>query len=124
MHEYATSMVQHNNVGHIVEVIHGKIEEVTLPVDFVDVIISEWMGVFLFFESMLDSVFYARDKWLKPDGLLFPSHAKMYLAPCRMDEYYNSRVSFFEKKHYGIDYLPMQYVPQSYLTRNLASKMV
>ena len=28
----------------------------------VDVIVSEWMGYFLFYESMLDTVLYARDK--------------------------------------------------------------
>ena len=38
----------------------------------VDIIISEWMGYCLFYESMLDTVLYARDKWLKPDGLMFP----------------------------------------------------
>ena len=32
--------------------------------DKVDVIISEWMGYFLFYESMLDTVLFARDKWL------------------------------------------------------------
>ena len=47
-------------------------EEVKLPVDQVDIIISEWMGYFLLFESMLDSVLYARDKYLKPDtGVCF-----------------------------------------------------
>jgi hypothetical protein len=30
----------------------------------VDIIISEWMGYFLLYESMLDTVLYARDKWL------------------------------------------------------------
>ena len=34
----------------------------------VDIIISEWMGYFLLFESMLDSVLFARAKYLKPDG--------------------------------------------------------
>lgn len=28
--------------------------------DKVDVIVSEWMGYFLFYESMLDTVIYAR----------------------------------------------------------------
>lgn len=42
----------------------GKVEEVTLPVEKVDVIVSEWMGYCLFYESMLDTVLYARDKWL------------------------------------------------------------
>ena len=35
----------------------------------VDVIISEWMGYFLLFESMLDTVLYARDKYLTNGGM-------------------------------------------------------
>lgn len=36
----------------------------------VDVIISEWMGYFLLRESMFDSVICARDRWLKPTGVM------------------------------------------------------
>lgn len=39
-------------------------EEIDLPVPQVDIIISEWMGYFLLYENMLDTVLYARDKWL------------------------------------------------------------
>jgi protein arginine N-methyltransferase 6 len=46
--------------------------------DKVDVIISEWMGYMLLYESMLPSVLFARDKWLKPGGLILPSHATVY----------------------------------------------
>jgi len=60
-------------------VIQGKIEDIEIP-EKVDIIISEWMGLFLLRESMLDSVLYARDKWLKPGGSLYPSHARMYLS--------------------------------------------
>lgn len=48
----------------MVTIIKGKVEEVDLPVDGVDIIISEWMGYCLFYESMLNTVIYARDKWL------------------------------------------------------------
>lgn len=48
----------------MITLIQGKVEEVELPVDKVDIIISEWMGYFLFYESMLDTVIFARDKWL------------------------------------------------------------
>lgn len=48
----------------VVTMICGKVEEVCLPVEKVDVIVSEWMGYCLFYESMLDTVLYARDKWL------------------------------------------------------------
>lgn len=53
----------------VVTLIKGRVEDVDLPVDKVDIIISEWMGYFLLFESMLDSVLYARDKYLQPDGV-------------------------------------------------------
>ena len=37
-----------------------------------DIIISEWMGYALLYESMLDTVLVARDKWLAPDGIIMP----------------------------------------------------
>ena len=46
-------------------------EEIVLPVEKIDIIISEWMGYFLLNESMLDCILIARDKYLKPNGLLF-----------------------------------------------------
>ena len=48
----------------VITVLKGKVEEITLPTDHVDIIISEWMGYFLLFENMLDTVLHARDKWL------------------------------------------------------------
>jgi len=48
----------------VITVLKGKIEEIELPVAKVDIIISEWMGYFLLFENMLNSVLYTRDKWL------------------------------------------------------------
>lgn len=51
----------------VITVIKGKVEEIELPVPKVDVIISEWMGYFLLFENMLDTVLFARDKWLVSD---------------------------------------------------------
>lgn len=54
----------------VVTIIKGKVEEVELPVDGVDIIISEWMGYCLFYESMLNTVIYARDKWLVCDCIL------------------------------------------------------
>ena len=51
-------------------------EEIELPVDTVDIIISEWMGYFLLYESMLDTVLYARDKYLnKETGKMLPDRA-------------------------------------------------
>lgn len=48
----------------VITIFKGKVEEVELPVDKVDIIVSEWMGYSLFYESMLNTVIFARDKWL------------------------------------------------------------
>jgi protein arginine N-methyltransferase 1 len=65
---------------------------VVLPVEKVDIIISEWMGYCLLYESMLDCVLFARDKWLKPDGLMFPDRAKMYVALLEDEVFYNKKI--------------------------------
>lgn len=41
----------------------------------VDVLLSEWMGYCLLYESMLSSVLLARDRWLKPGGAILPDTA-------------------------------------------------
>ena len=50
----------------MIKVVKGKIEDIQLPegVDKVDVIIAEWMGYTLFYDSIIQSVIYARDKYL------------------------------------------------------------
>lgn len=67
-------------VAIVITLIQGKIEEVQLPVKQVDVIISEWMGYCLFYESMLSTVMCARDKWLV--SLLLYYHIIVSLLLC------------------------------------------
>lgn len=62
-------------------------EEVQLPVPKVDIIISEWMGYFLLYESMLDSVLWARDKYLVPGGKMLPDRAQIYVAAIEDGQY-------------------------------------
>lgn len=78
---YAKQIVKDNNFEDIITVLHGKIEEIDLPVENVDIIISEWMGYSLFFESMIESVIFARDKWLrKNNGFMFPDTVTLRCA--------------------------------------------
>jgi protein arginine N-methyltransferase 1 len=76
--EQCRLIVADNGYADTVEVIRGKMEEITLPVDYVDIIISEWMGYFLLYESMLDTVLYARDKYLRPETGIY-IHICMYI---------------------------------------------
>ncbi|NWZ52602.1 ANM3 methyltransferase, partial [Haliaeetus albicilla] len=68
----AMDIIRLNKLENIITLVKGRIEEVDLPVEKVDVIISEWMGYFLLFESMLDSVIYAKDKYLAEGGSVYP----------------------------------------------------
>lgn len=54
-------------------------EELEIP-EKVDIIVSEWMGYFLLYESMLDTVLFARDKYLKEGGKMLPDKCTMFVA--------------------------------------------
>lgn len=69
----------------VIEVVHGMVEEIDKTVELqahsVDVLLSEWMGYCLLYESMLGSVLYARDRWLKPGGAILPDTATIVSHP-------------------------------------------
>lgn len=77
--EVARDNVERNGFAGAVEVIQGRMEGVSLP-EKVDVIVSEWMGYCLLYESMLQSVLHARDRFLKPGGAVLPDIATMWVA--------------------------------------------
>jgi len=93
----ARQIVKDNNFENIITLIKGKVEEVTLPVEKVDIIISEWMGYFLLYESMLDTVIFARDKWLNPGGLIFPDKATLHICAIEDSEYKEEKINFWDK---------------------------
>ncbi|KAL5144099.1 putative protein arginine N-methyltransferase 6 [Glycine soja] len=97
----ANEVVKANNLSDVIVVLHGRVEDVEIDEE-VDVIISEWMGYMLLYESMLGSVINARDRWLKPGGLILPSSATLYMAPVTHTDRYSDSVDFW-RNVYGID---------------------
>jgi len=92
-----------NGGGDVVKVIASRVEDIPSLPEPVDVIVSEWMGFYLLHESMLDSVLVARDRFLRPEtGIMLPSHATIYTAPCSLDEHWKSKVNFWDNV-YGFD---------------------
>lgn len=98
---YAQEIVAQNGLGSKITVIRGKIEEITLEVETVDVIISEWMGYFLLYESMMDTVLYARDKWLAKDGLILPDRAVLNICAIEDEMYKKNKLHFWDNV-YGV----------------------
>lgn len=51
------------------------------------------MGYFLLYETMLDTVLLARDKYLAQGGMIFPDTATIYLAAIEDEEYKEEKIN-------------------------------
>lgn len=102
MADTAQEIVKQNGFSNVITVIKGKVEELDLPVAQVDVIISEWMGYFLLYENMLNTVLYARDKWLVKDGIVLPDKAALFLTAIEDADYKEDKIEFWNNV-YGFD---------------------
>jgi hypothetical protein len=76
-----------------ITLVKGKLEDTELPLKEYDIIISEWMGYFLLYESMLDTVLLARDKYLKKDGLIFPDTASIFISTIEDQDYKDEKIN-------------------------------
>lgn len=95
--DQCTAIVNDNNLSHIITVIKSKMEDVVLPVQYVDVIISEWMGYFLLYESMLETVLWARDRYLRPEtGVMLPDKAVLFITAIEDTEYRRDKIDFWD----------------------------
>uniref|UniRef100_A0A9I9DAF9 Protein arginine N-methyltransferase 1.1 n=3 Tax=Cucumis melo TaxID=3656 RepID=A0A9I9DAF9_CUCME len=102
MADMAKEIVETNGFSNVITVLKGKVEEIELPVSKVDIIISEWMGYFLLFENMLNTVLYARDKWLVDDGIVLPDKASLHLTAIEDADYKEDKIEFWNSV-YGFD---------------------
>lgn len=69
----------------------------------VDVLVSEWMGHFLFYEAMLEPLIAVRDRFLEEGGIMIPSHVRLHAALLHDDAFFEEH-SFFRGNPYGIDF--------------------
>eukprot|EP01083_Nonionella_stella_P029384 80890_1 len=105
----AKEIVKRNELDSVITIIKGCVESVTLPsdIDKVDIIVSEWMGYFLLYESMLPTVLYARDKWLRSGGVVLPDKASMFVLGVEDPESFEKTGPGFWKDVYGFDMTPL-----------------
>ena len=100
--DVARANVRDNGLSDKVTIVHGKLEELLREEEEeegegggggllraaaadgstskFDVLVSEWMGYGLLYESMLDTVIAARDALLKPGGAVLPDVATIHVA--------------------------------------------
>ncbi|XP_073304200.1 probable histone-arginine methyltransferase 1.3 [Primulina huaijiensis] len=111
MAEYARKLVAGNALlSQKITVVKGKVEEVELP-EKADILISEPMGTLLINERMLESYIIARDRFLVPNGKMFPSLGRIHMAPFS-DEYLyteiaNKALFWQQQNYYGVNLTPL-----------------
>ncbi|XP_075473622.1 putative histone-arginine methyltransferase 1.3 isoform X2 [Primulina tabacum] len=89
---YAHKLVAGNPLlSQKITVVKGKVEEVELP-EKADILISEPMGTLLINERMLESYIIARDRFLIPNGKMFPGLGRIHMAPFS-DEYLYTEIA-------------------------------
>merc|ERR1719204_1833092 len=101
----AMDIVMENKLADTITIVKGRLEDTDLKArvgfDKFDVLISEWMGYFLLFEGMLDSVMKARDTYLtSKKALILPNRCTMHLVGVCDEERYSQTAGYF-KDVYG-----------------------
>lgn len=104
---YTKQIIKDNFMEDKITFYQGDISEIELPVDKVDIIISDWMGSFLLYESKIHEVISARDKWLKDDGLILPNKAVINLAAVEDYQYKDIKINFW-RNVYDVDMSPIR----------------
>ncbi|XP_071522697.1 protein arginine N-methyltransferase 1-like isoform X2 [Panulirus ornatus] len=91
----AIDIVKENQLDSAITLCKGRLEDLHFEHKF-DYIVSEWMGYFLLFEGMLDSVLYAREKHLAEGGLLLPNRCTMHLVGMEDMDTHKRLVGFWD----------------------------
>ncbi|XP_013616174.1 PREDICTED: probable histone-arginine methyltransferase 1.4 isoform X2 [Brassica oleracea var. oleracea] len=111
MADYARKLIAGNPLlAERITVIKGKIEDIELP-EKADVLISEPMGTLLVNERMLETYVIARDRFLSPNGKMFPTVGRIHMAPFSDEflfvEMANKALFWQQQNYYGVDLTPL-----------------
>lgn len=97
----AKEIIASNDLSDQITVIQGEMEALDLP-EKVDIIVSEWLGGYGVDENLLPIVIQARDRWLKPGGVMIPGTTTSWMVPA-FDQYLQDDIGFWYSQPYGVD---------------------
>jgi protein arginine N-methyltransferase 1 len=100
--DLARSLAAANGYGDRCIPVRAHSRRARLP-ERADVVLSETIGAFVFSEDILSSLADARERFLKPGGVLVPEGVKVSLAPV---ETFEEGVGLLERPVRGFDFRP------------------
>ena len=101
MAQLTRRLISINGYQDRIQVIAADIKTAYLP-EKVDVIVSEWLGTFGVDENMLPPVLLARDRWLKPGGIMLPKIVSAVMVPIWHKEL-DEAMTYWRDHTYGLD---------------------
>jgi type I protein arginine methyltransferase len=105
--ELAKAVAEQNGMAHKMVFLNENSRDVSLP-DKADVLVSETLGSFGIDENTLEFTVDARERFLKPGGVMIPQGLTLYLAPVQAAEV-RKKIDFWRNIQ-GIDFSPAREV--------------
>jgi len=115
--EEAERLARINGLGEKIVFLKGRSDKVEIP-EKVDVITSELIGYFGLEENLHQFKINARDRFLKPGGMLVPEWLELCLVPVEAEAIWEKNVGLWSRKDYDLDLSPVRdyAVSQRYVT--------
>ena len=83
----AEEVARVNGTSERMQFVHARAADVELP-EPVDVLVSDLAGALPLFEEHIPALIHARERLLKPDGVLIPQRARLFCAPISSADLY------------------------------------
>ena len=98
--DLARTIVRQNGYADRIVLMRGNSARIGLP-ERADVVVSETIGSMVFSEGILETLHDARERFLKPGGVLIPGRVRIMVAPV---ENWHEGIGLLEKPVRGFDY--------------------
>ena len=99
----ARKLLRHNRLNKVrIAEVHST--EVASP-ERVDVIVSETLGNYPFEENIVETLNDARERFLKPGGVIIPHAVEQFVCPIVSDRHYR-QLAVWDEVGYGFDFAP------------------
>jgi protein arginine N-methyltransferase 1 len=100
--ELARQICRANGYADRVEFVHASAAQAEIP-EQVDVVVAHH-GLSTLLELLPD----ARERFLKPGGVLIPGEIACFCAPVEIPNFYGEQVEFWGQQHYELSFAPLR----------------